>query len=305
MPMHSLIALVSLTLFTAAATAQTFTVCAYNVESGGASAPTVADVVEEIDGVDLWAFSEVQNATWLSSFTTAAGADENATFDSVLGTTGGGDRLGVVFNTSEFVLIDDFELDWINIGGNVRAPLVAHLRLTDGGTEFLFVVNHLYRSRSDRRHQQARELNDWAETQTLPVITAGDFNFDWDAEDGDTFHDRGYDELTEDNVFEWIRPPSPLIKTHDSHHNSVLDFVFASGDAKVWNATSEIIVRAGDFPDDNTTSDHRPVRATFDVGDSRDLTSAELRGKILDRIASMEAEIAELRALAEALTSDQ
>ena len=52
----------------------------------------------------------------------------------------------------------------------MRSPLVAHLRITDTGEEFLFVVNHLYRSREDRRHQQATELNLWASVQTLPVV---------------------------------------------------------------------------------------------------------------------------------------
>lgn len=47
--------------------------------------------------------------------------------------------------------------------------------------------------------------------------------------------------------------------------SSCLDFAFYTG---LQNVTSKVIVRSGDFPDDNTTSDHRPVLATvtFDSG---------------------------------------
>jgi len=74
----------------------------------------------------------------------------------------------------------------INVGGNVRAPLVAQLRLKPAGPEFLFMVNHLYRSNTEWRHEQARLLNAWARSQTLPVIAVGDYNFDWDVSNGDT-----------------------------------------------------------------------------------------------------------------------
>ena len=34
---------------------------------------------------------------------------------------------------------------------------------------------------------------------------------------------------------------------------------FVAGAAKDWNAECQVIVREGDFPDDESTSDHRPV----------------------------------------------
>lgn len=73
-------------------------------------------------------------------------------------------------------------------------------------------------------------------------------------------------------LWEWIKPTT-LVTTQCSGDpcafNSVLDFVFTAGAARDWQATSEIIVRDGDFPDDETTSDHRPVKAVFaaTVGD--------------------------------------
>jgi hypothetical protein len=47
----------------------------------------------------------------------------------------------------------------------------------------------------------------------------------------------------------------------------VLDFVFVTGPAKGWLASSEIVVVNGDFPDDETTSDHRPIVATLSISD--------------------------------------
>lgn len=48
------------------------------------------------------------------------------------------------------------------------------------------MVNHLYRSNNERRHAQAQGLNEWARSQTLPVIATGDYNFDWHFQTGDT-----------------------------------------------------------------------------------------------------------------------
>jgi hypothetical protein len=50
----------------------------------------------------------------------------------------------------------------------------------------------------------------------------------------------------------------------DDFRDSLLDFVFVANGARSWAAESRVIVRPGDFPDDETTSDHRPVEATLD-----------------------------------------
>jgi hypothetical protein len=45
----------------------------------------------------------------------------------------------------------------------------------------------------------------------------------------------------------------------DRYPDSMLDFSFVAGAAKNWKAECRAIVRDGDFPDDDKTSDHRPV----------------------------------------------
>jgi uncharacterized protein YraI len=194
----------------------------------------------------------------------AAAVGEAADYGSVLGESGGGDRLLALYDATRFTLINSWEEEPINTTGNTRAALVLHLRETTSAQEFLFMVNHLYRSRDEERHKQAELLNRWAARQTLPVLAVGDYNFDWAI--AGSGHDRGYDLLTANNHFAWVRPDT-LVTTQCSgwpcQYNSVLDFVFTAGAAQSWRAEVEIVVVPGDFPDDNTTSDHRPVLARF------------------------------------------
>ena len=43
----------------------------------------------------------------------------------------------------------------------------------------------------------------------------------------------------------------------------MLDFVFVANYAKTFESACKVIVRPGDFPDDDKTSDHRAIRATI------------------------------------------
>ena len=149
----------------------------------------------------------------------------------------------------------------------MRAPLVGHLQERASGVEFLFVVNHLWRTDDAKRHQQATLLNTWAAAQTLPIVTMGDFNFDWKA-DGSS-HDEGYDNLIANDVFRWVRPPDPLVRTECSAtYDSVLDFAFVGGGAKDWGASSAILRQEDDYcrgARASNYSDHRPITATFTI----------------------------------------
>jgi endonuclease/exonuclease/phosphatase family metal-dependent hydrolase len=267
----------------------------FNVESGGARPDVVDDLIAEAQGVDLWGFSEVQDASWATTFAQAAAQGETGAFTPILGTTGGGDRLMIVYHRDRFDLVCQFELTDINSGGNVRAPLVAHLRLKPDGPELLFMVNHLYRSNTERRHEQARLLNAWARQQTLPVIAVGDYNFDGDVRNGDTAHDPGYDLLTGDGVFAWVRPPQ-LVRTQCSF-DSVLDFVFVAGAAQRWRASAEILAAEESYcPSDQSRSDHRPVLARFQLSDDGQPSPRQL---LLARIQRMEADLSALRGVVE------
>jgi endonuclease/exonuclease/phosphatase family metal-dependent hydrolase len=246
------------------------TVATWNVESGGADTATIAGQIAAFDGVDIWGLTEVNGDGDALLYENGAEVGEAADFARVVGTTGGADRMVVLYDDSRFDLQGSGELSEINIGGSVRASLVVTLTETASAQSLIFMVNHLYRSNEDARHQQAQLLNAWAAAQTLPVINVGDFNFDFAVDESS--RDLGYDNLVANGVWQWVRPAT-LVTTQCSGwpcaFNSVLDFVFVSGDAQSWQGTSTITVRAGDFPDDATTSDHRPVLATLTPGNSQ------------------------------------
>lgn len=159
--------------------------------------------------------------------------------------------------------------------GTVRArsPLAVKLRDKQAGETFWLVVVHLARGEADLRTDQARMLVKWAQDQKGAVIAAGDFNFDWDmyTKRGNP----GFDAMMAGGVWTWLEP-DPLVDTNwaaardnpkrDRFPDSILDFVFVANEATAWQGQSEVIVRPGDFPDDETTSDHRPVVATFKPG---------------------------------------
>lgn len=281
---------------------QSINVIAWNIESGDSDASIIASRIEDMNGIDIWGLSEVEGEHIIAKLEAAAEDGEGADFESILGTTGAQDRLLIIYNADRFALEEEFELDETNIGGRVRAALVAHLRDLETGAHFFFMVNHLYRSRAERRHQQSRILNEWADQQTIPVIAVGDYNYDWEVEDGDADHDQGYDLLTAGGIFTWVRPER-LVRTqctargNGCKFNSVLDFVFLANSPGTWQASSEIIVTPGDFPDDRSTSDHRPVQGTIKISESSNLDQDELMDAIRARIHRLEQELDALKSL--------
>ncbi|MCB9676648.1 MAG: endonuclease/exonuclease/phosphatase [Alphaproteobacteria bacterium] len=243
-------------------------VVGYNVESGDADPDFVATNMADVRGEAIWGFAEAANQSWLDTFAVAAADDASQHFLTVLGTTGFSDRLGLVYDDNVVQLLSSTELNEMNIGGTARAPLVGHFRIRSNGVELKVVVNHLWRTDDDARHEQARMLNEWAATQTLPLVAIGDYNFDWSVDGGESDHDAGYDLMTANSTWVWVRPDT-LIATQCSYSfNGVLDFAFVANGAKTWDGTSVILfpenVHCQDSPD---RPDHRPVRADFFVPD--------------------------------------
>ena len=259
---------------------ETISIVGWNVESGGADGATVRDRIALFDGVDLWGLCEVAPA-WPALFEQGAEDGEPGDFTTIVGTTGSPDLLLIIYDSTQIEELNHFEIDWddrywYKRTYRPRSALVAHFKLRDSGAEFMFMVNHLYRGSGvdPRRLDQAKKLHDWAAEQTIPVIAVGDYNFDYDLDPGqDGFnYQKGLGDMTGCGSFEWIRPTT-MVTTHDSSYNSILDFVFLADPTGTVNATSEIIVASGDFPDDITTPDHRPVSATVTFG--RAASSAE------------------------------
>ena len=108
-----------------------------------------------------------------------------------------------------------------------------------------------------------------AKCQSLrSAITTLDYEFKTDQ------GNLAFAEFMRDNIWRWVRP-AELIDTNwydadrdgqDDYPGSLLDFMFVAGAAKELDWKCEVVVREGDFPDDDKTSDHRPVTLSL-VGD--------------------------------------
>lgn len=290
------IALASFTLLLAGFNvtyAQQLTVVSWNVESGGSDDQTIRSRIAGFRGVDLWGFSEVASPASAATFELGAEDGESANFERVVGSTGGGDRLAIIFNAARFRLVRSQELTHIN-QGNHRAPLVAELEERATSRRFLFMVNHLARGNNQLRHRQAQQRNEWVRTQTLPVVAVGDYNFDWEVQGGDTNHDLGYDNMTAGGAWEWVRPAT-LIKSQCSpEFDSVLDFIFVNAAARGWAGSSEILVEPNDCDPSPRTSDHRPVAGRFNAAGGSG-GGRMTREQLLRRIEEIERQLQQLK----------
>ena len=303
---HAVSALAALLLLTPSpdphgrAGAEAFRILAWNVESNRPGAAPVSDasvLSHELTALlqvpatraQIVALSEVEPRT-VPLYRQAVAAGLGTEVDFVTSASGGfrdSDSLLLVVDTTRFSIEHVFELHrYADIPANfvvmdeasadygtirARSPLVARLRDRTGGP-FWLIVNHLARGEDDLRVDQARALRQWAQDHAdEPVITAGDFNFDYDFRSG-----RGnaaFDAMLEGGVWQWLRP-DPLIDSNwtddrdhpgqDRYPDSILDFVFVANGARTWKGESDVIVRPNDFPDSAETSDHRPIMATFD-----------------------------------------
>jgi len=286
--------------FMAPAEGEQFKILAWNVESNRPGAPQVSDpgvISAQLVGLlenpasraQIVALSEVEPKT-VPGFKQAVEQGLNTEVDFVTSASGGfrdADTLMLVVDAKRFAIQDVFELHryaGVSTNFNVldansadygtvraRSPLVAKLRDKADGKTFWLIVNHLARGEEDLRTQQSEALKKWAEDHASePVITAGDFNFDYQFETGKG--NAAYDAMMAGGVWEWLKP-DPLVDSNwtedrdrpgeDRYPGSILDFVFVANGAKNWKGESDVIVREGDFPDSDKTSDHRPIVATF------------------------------------------
>lgn len=246
-------------------------VITWNVESGGSSPSVISTQLAELPKSDIFALQEVA-ASDIGRYGDAIRRSHGKSFRYFATWTGGNDRLFVAFDEQELTLLEWREL--FQYGGHEmndwrhRSPLVCLFKHNDTGQNLYFVTVHLARRNEKLRKSQATGLRLWASRVGQPIIAIGDFNFDYDfkAKRGNA----SYNALITGNTWQWAKPKK-LVDTNwadndgdgrDNYPDSCLDFAFYAGLKDGWSMTSEVVVGPGDFPDDNTTSDHRPVFAT-------------------------------------------
>ena len=242
-------------------------------------------IEQDFGQADVVGFAEVE-PEWAPALEAALEKASGADFEIRLSSTGGHDRLAVAWRADRYNCLDCDILP--NLGGpfridakdlTFRPSLYARLRSKEAPGPITFVVNHLARSNPSYgpavRRKQANLLRQWLDHVGDPVVCIGDFNFDYDIHQGDK-DDSGFSVLTRNNTYQWVRYPDPLVPTEGEskngqpyfHYQSILDFIFVANEARNWKATSQVLTRPDDFSPEDLNSDHRPVRADFEVTSS-------------------------------------
>ncbi len=251
--------------------AEKLRVITYNVESNSPDKTNprlVAEDLKSIPPADIWGLTEVGNNLDAEVFTLAIGKG-SSDYQSILGTTGGSDRLQIVFNSQRLQLIDSREI--ANIGGN-RAPLVAKFKFKPNNQEFLFVVNHFNRADVAKRELQAENFRNWGRSQGLPIIAVGDYNFDFSL--SNQKGNRALDIFLSDDTFIWLKPSClsrgncPKTGTQcNSKYDGILDFIFLGNKAQKWRGNSDILWINQPVCEKNNRgySDHYPVAAEISI----------------------------------------
>ena len=243
----------------------------WNVESEGADPDVISEQLSALNDqnrYDIVGLTEVLPES-MPKYQSSLGDQYKYVFTK----SGWNDRMQILYNQQKFDEVRHFEIKKINILDRYRAPLVLHLKHKQDDSELLVMINHLARGKAEVRQKQAEMLVEWAREQTLPVVAIGDYNFDYvfETQKGNP----AFAKFMTDNIWAWIRPEK-FIDTNwyddprnpdgqDDYPGSMLDFAFLAQGAKQWKATCKIIMWKNDFPDDMTTSDHRPFELLIDV----------------------------------------
>lgn len=261
------IALLVALLLTTAAQAAPLRVLSWNVESGGSDPAIIARQLAELGRYDVYCLQEVDGQD-IGRYAGAVRQTHGKGYRFIASHTGRNDRLLIVFDDERFDLLEARELfqfgkyelnTWRH-----RSPLVLVLRDTKSGSEFNIVTVHLARGDRSFRREQANGLREWVKGEPRPTILIGDCNFDYHYQRRQG--NQAFVNFTAGNVWRWVRPAVDVDSNwsdrdgdgKDNYPGSVLDFAFVAGES-LGDATAEVVVRAGDFPDSARTSDHRPV----------------------------------------------
>ncbi len=83
---------------------------AWNVESAGANPEVVATRMASMPNVELWDLCEVSPSSWTDTFENTLEQETTRDFEVIHGTTGGQDRLVIIYDTAELDKLEDFEI---------------------------------------------------------------------------------------------------------------------------------------------------------------------------------------------------
>ncbi|HMO14883.1 MAG TPA: hypothetical protein PKD64_04965 [Pirellulaceae bacterium] len=162
------------------------------------------------------------------------------------------------------------EVDGIRLAkDDFPAPIVAHLRDKTDDQEFFLILAHLHPDDADFRVQQVTALRKWVESKKEPVIVLGTLNveYNFESKQGNS----AWNTFQADGLYRMLTPKVPVeTEWRDADGDSqndlagiASDMIFVAGRARAWPYTMRILTRSRDFPDNERTSNHRPVELFF------------------------------------------
>lgn len=243
---------------------------AWNIESGGSDPHVIAEQLKDFQDYQVIALNEVAVAG-IEIYQNALGSK----FESFVSTTGANDRLAIYWDSSRFTLLAKEEMgqygDYRLNNGRHRSPIFVRLKDNVTGQRFIVMTNHLARRNKQLRKEQAVGLREWARDSNESIIAMGDFNFDYSFKRSSG--NASFSEFMKDGIWQWVKP-NPLIDSNfsdsdgdgkDNYPDSMLDFVFLANGARAFRCHCSIVQREGDFPDDESTSDHRATELRLEL----------------------------------------
>jgi endonuclease/exonuclease/phosphatase family metal-dependent hydrolase len=250
--------------------AEELTVLTWNVESGGSDPAVIGRQLSSLGRFDIIALQEVSDQ---DAEAYLSGLPLN--YDYLISESGSrsNDHLMIIYNSGSLTLNGAAELDSYNgititPTNHKRSPMIAEFVQNSTGAPFMIITVHLDRSNGEHRALQTFILREWVIRRDIPAIILGDFNFDYNFLEDDPGNP-SFKIFTYQDRIRWLKPEK-LFDTNysetagqETYPDSVLDFIF------LWNmpddngSRSDIIVRPGDFPDTERTSDHRPVSGSI------------------------------------------
>jgi hypothetical protein len=265
-------AMVGMLLASASASAAEMTFLSWSVDTGHAIPAVVCQQLADMPPAAIYALVDV-GPREIDRYAGAIRKARGGGHRHMATWSGGRSRVMISYDSEQLQLLESRELfqfdgyemnDWRH-----RSPLACLFEHRRSGEQFWFVAAHLARADAVLRRSQSRGLRAWARRSKKPVVAMGVFNFDYDfvVEHGN----QSYDYFIQGGDWSWAQP-SKVVDTHwtdrdgdgvDDYPNSCLDFAFHAKLPKEWKLTSEVVVRANDFPDTNASSNHRPIQAKF------------------------------------------
>lgn len=245
------------------------TILEWNIEAGGSDPAEIARQLKSLEPFDILALSEVPQDK------TADFAARWKPEAAVVGESGGPQRMLIAWNPALFEKLDAKELRKVGdrefAPGLQSAALVVRLKHKSSGREFSVIMNHFARGSAELRKTQAVLLSEWGKEQSGACFAIGGYNFDYDfrTQKGN----ESFDAFMAAGVWKWNKPKELIDNNwadrnrdgQDDYPDSILDYTFVNQAAESWKIESEVVVRASDFPDDDKTSDHRPMRIVIDL----------------------------------------